>query len=317
MNGKFCIDPGDEVAFVDLRMAALGATPGFVGAAAARERLAQMYQRAGQLERVHHVVRVAGRAVGQVVFFRDPEAWFGGPVVPCWIDRLDPDAAVEPLLEVLDHHALGPAALIEIGVHDAPLLSGLEARGFGIDSVVQVGDPQVALRHLRPAQASIDVVPLAPEHVAAVVALHREVFTAEPQWCWFGAYPAHLDRLAEALRRTPAGQFVVREAGRVVGHLGAEVDDNPYWGRVGGLELVLAPALRGRGLGRALYRVALQSLVQRAATVMKGGTSQPGVMALGREMQRPWHAFNMRPNTPFARAHFLRFAPASVARSLG
>lgn len=315
LGGTVTIDEGDDATFVALRMRALGDTPGFVGADVARERLRQMYERAARLDRVHHVVREAGQVVAQVMSFRDPDAWFGGPVVPCWIDRIG--GPVEPLLEVLDQHGLGPTALIEIGVHDGPLLSGLEACGFGIDSVVQVGDPHVALRALHAAQASIDIAPLAPQHVPQVIALHREVFSAEPQWCWFGAYPEHLERMAETLYRMPAGQFVVREAGRVVGHLGAEVDDNPYWGRVGGLELVLAPALHGRGLARALYRVALQSLVQRAAKVMKGGTSQPGVMALGREMQRPWHAFNLRRDTPFTREHFLRFAPASVRASLG
>ena len=317
MSADFTLEDGDDAAFVELRMVALSGTPGFVGSDAARERLRQMYERAGRFDRVHRVLHTNRGAVGQVLFFRDPDAWFGGPVVPCWIDRVDPAAPVEPLLEVLDEHPLGPAALIEIGVYDRPLLVGLEARGFGIDSVVQVGDPEVALRSLQPSRATIDVVPLAPQHVPAVVALHREVFSAEPQWCWFGAYPSHLERMAETLYRTPNGQFVVREAGRVVGHLGAEIDDNPYWGRVGGLELVLPPAYRGRGLARALYRVALQSLVQRAATVMKGGTSQPGVMALGREMQRPWHAFNMRPGVAFSRDHFMRFAPPSVRASLG
>jgi len=127
--------------------------------------------------------------------------------------------------------------------------------------------------------------------------------------------------MAAHLRADPAGHFALVDRSsrhpEVVGHLGAELADHPHWGRVGGLELVVAPSLRGLGLARPLYRTALESLSARGAEIIKGGTSQPGVMALGRVMQRPWHAFNVRRAVPFGREHFLRFAPDAVRRAHG
>lgn len=323
--------------FVRLREAALAATPGYLGGPGARARLIAFYERARALDLTHvrigrggPVVR-GGDAIAQVVIFRDPEAWFGGPVVIAFVDREPGDAgALAPILAALDRHAarLGDDTLIEIRADDGPLLAELALRGFGIDSVIQLGDPVRALDALtggstppapatRLAEAGLALVPLAARHADPVVALHREVFSAEPDWCWFGAYPSHLRRLRDHLLRDREGQFaIVDRRDLVVGHLGAELDrDNPYWGPVGGLELVLAPDWRGRGLARALYLAALRSLVTRGARAIKGGTAQPGVLALGRVMGRPWHSFNLRRGTRFALEHFLAFAPDAVRRA--
>lgn len=319
------MDP-DLDTFVALRLASLSASPGFLGGRGVRDRLVAHH---GRDAAVHRVVHDGRRALGQLFFVRDPDAWFGGPVVIAWIDR-DPavDHALAPLLELVDAHAaaLDDTALIEIRVDDGPLLAGLLARGFGVDSVIQLGDPRVALPALGPppdtdplAARGLALRPLALTRVPEVVALHRAVFSAEPAWCWFGAFPSHLLRMADNLARDPRGHFALVDTrtGEVVGHVGAELADTPEWGSTGGLELVLAPALRHQGLARPLYRAALRSLVARGARVMKGGTSQPAVMALGRRMQRPWHSFNLRRGAAFAPDHFLRFAPEHVRRAHG
>jgi len=313
----------DPDAFVAWRLASLGASPGFIGGQAARDRLRGYLARPGA---VHHVVRDGRRAIGQLFFVRDPDAWFGGPVVIAWIDR-DPscDRALDPLLSLVDAHAaaLDDATLLELRADDAPLLAGLVARGFGVDSVIQLGDPRAALVALGPAEArdplaerGLALRPLTAERAPEIVALHRAVFSAEPAWCWFGAYPTHLARMARHLAEDPGGHFALVDArqDRVVGHLGAELSETPEWGATGGLELVLTPALRGQGLARSLYRAALRSLVVRGARVIKGGTSQPAVMALGRLMQRPWHTLNLRRGAAFTVDHFLRFAPEHVQR---
>lgn len=313
----------DAAAFIALRLASLAATPGFVGGQAARERLCAYPGRAGA---VHRVVRRHGRAIGQLYFVRDPDAWFGGPIVLGWVDR-DPsdERALDALLAAVDAHAdaLDGTTLIEIRVDDGPLLAGLRARGFGLDSVIQLGDPKVALTALgdddQPLGArGLALAPLRNAHVPAVVELHRAAFSAEPAFCWFGAFPSHLERMTRSLLHDPRGHFaLVDQAGRVLGHLGAELADTPYWGPTGGLELVLAPEVRGQGLTRSLYRAALRSLVARGARVMKGGTSQPAILSLGRRMRRPWHAFNLRRGAAFAAEHFLAFAPDEVRRAHG
>jgi predicted N-acetyltransferase YhbS len=246
--------------------------------------------------------------------------------VLAWLDREPSDAAsLEPLLEAFDRHRerFDDTSLIELRTDDRPLLRELIARGFGIDSVIQLGDAGPALAALEGDRAApvgealgahnLRLEPLERARVDAVVELHRAVFSAEPAWCWFGAYPRHLARIRADLERDRDGQFALIDAsGRVVGHLGAELDDNPYFGRTGGLELILASHLRGLGLARPLYRAALSSLVERGAERIKGGTSQPGVLALGRVMRRPWHAFNLRREVAFGPEHFLRFAPDAI-----
>lgn len=291
----------DRDGFIARRLDTLRRTPGFLDGLAARARLAATWERGAALG-----LRGGFAGPRQLAFFHDPAAWFGGPVTVGWIDGPADQvrAPIEPLLALLDAHALGPDTLLEVPVDDPALIDALVARGFGIDSVIQVGDVRRAATALGPGPSPSGLVALGAEHVAGVVALHREVFAAEPEWCWFGAAPAHLARMAEALARDPTGHFVIVEGGAVVGHVGAELRDDAFWGPTGGLELVLARHLRGRGLGRSLYRVALRSLVARGARTIKGGTSQPAVLALGRELGRSWQAFNVRRGVRFAPEHF-------------
>jgi len=313
--------------FVRLRFQTLARTPGFLPGEAVADRLRRTFERARGFGMVHEIVRANGGAVAQLMFFRDPEAWFAGPVVLGWIDRdgsdLTRDVGLDQVLAAVDRHRdrLGAETLLEIAVDDGPLLAGLLERGFGIDSVIQVGDVRQALTLLGSGPSLVELepevhlVPLTAVHVPGIIDLHRRVFSAEPQWCWFGAYPEHLARMAKDLVADLGGQYALLRGDVVVGHLGAERVDSPYWGRVGGLELVLEAPLRGRGLARPLYRVALESLIERGAVMIKGGTAQPGVMALGRVMQRPWHSFNLRRDPAFGPEHFLRFAPEDVRRA--
>lgn len=293
----------DRRGFVERRLNTLRRTPGFVDGHGATRKLEATWDRGAALG-----LRGGVAGPSQLVFFHDPMAWFGGPVTLGWLDG-PVGAPLEPLAALIDahHDALGPDSLIECPTDDRPLIEMMIARGFGIDSVIQVGDARHAARVIGAGPLPPGVEPLGDEHIAGVIALHREVFSAEPEWCWFGAAPAHLQRMAEDLARASEGHFVLVEDGAVVGHIGAELRADDFWGPTGGLELVLARRLRGRGLARSLYRVALRSLVARGARTIKGGTSQPAVLALGRALGRSWHAFNLRRGVRFAPDHFLRW----------
>lgn len=305
--------------FVALRLETLARTPGFLGdTPEARHRLAALYERGLAFGLVHERVSAGDRVVAQLAFFRDPEAWFGGPVVLAFVDRDPSDAAaLSALGALLARHApsLDAATLLEVSAHDRPLLDLALTSGFGISSVAMVGRPSTALEALGPADDAplralgLTLAPMQHRHIGHVVALHRQIFEPHPEWCWFCGKPSHLVRLAADLARQREHHVVLLRGDEVVGHAGADLSrDDPFWGTHGGLELVLSPALQGRGLARPLYQRLLGDLVQRGAVALKGHSAQPGVLALARLMRRPWHAFDLRRDAPFPAEHFLRFA---------
>lgn len=301
--------------FVDLRLRTLSRTPGLVASSAARSTLFGFHERASALPHIHEVHQRPGAesASAQLFAFHDPSAWFGGPCTPVFLDRAPSDReALAFFAECLTRNTalLGPESLIEVAADDLPLVALCVEHGFAVDSLILIGDPKVARARLPQATlpAELSLVPLEAHHIEAVIALHREVFTREPERCWFGAHPSHLERLATSLESDRSGQLALCSGERLVGHVGVEVKRNPMWGRVGGVELLLAPDFVGRGLARPLYSALLDELVRAGCDTMKGGTNQPAVLHLGRVMGRPWHAFNLRREAPFTLDHFLRFA---------
>jgi GNAT superfamily N-acetyltransferase len=313
-------DPDPGLAFAQLRLATLARTPGALPGSAARARLLDFWRR-GMAKGAHHAL-LPGRA--QLFAFADPSTWFGGPCVIAVADRHPAHGDPETLAFLADALTASPLmagddVLLEIAADDPALLALALERGLGIDSVIQVGHPARARARLGPTPplpADLSLRPLERHHVEAVIALHRETFAAQPEYCWFGAWPAHLEGLAAALGKAPAGHAVLVSGSRVLGHIGVDIEaDDPFWGSVGGLELVLAPELRGRGLLRTLYAELLDGLVSAGCEVMKGGTSQPAVLHLGQVLGRPWHALNLRRGVAFQPEHFFAHAPRAIAEA--
>lgn len=311
-----------EAEFVAQRRATLARVPCFRDGPAAAARLGSLYRRGlatGALVHEH--------APGwQFVVFREPEVWYGGAATIAFVDR-DRQAAraLTELAFALRAHAkaLDDSTLLEMTADDPDLREVVAAEtGLGVDSVFQVGAADVALRGVRdaawPEAAAGLGVAIREARVAdvdAIVALAREAFTAEPAYCWFGAYPHHLANVRRGLEQALAGRegvhLVVEGADRsVLGHVGADIDAHAFWGRSAGLDVVLAPALRGRGLLKVLYREVLARLVHvHQVATLRGGTAQPGVLALGRRMGRAWGALHLRRNVAFPFAHFAAFQP--------
>lgn len=299
--------------FVDLRLRTLSRTPGLVAGSPSRSRLFEFHERARALTHLHEVLG-GDTPRAQLFAFHDPQAWFGGPCTPAFLDRAPSDAEALVFFDhLLSRHAawLGPDSLLEVAADDLELVALCVRHGFGVDSLILVGDPKIARARLpfAPLPSDLALVPLELAHLDAVIALHSEVFGREPERCWFGANPRHLERVFRTLEADRAGQLVLMSGERLVGHAGVEVKRAPMWGRVGGVELLLAPELVGKGLARPLYSALLDELVRTGCDTMKGGTNQPAVLHLGRVMGRPWHAFNLRREAPFTLEHFLRFAP--------
>ncbi len=314
--------PAAQAEFTAQRRATLARVPLFRDGPAATARLGALYGRGlatGGLVHEH--------APGwQLAYFRDPAVWYGGAATIAFVDR-DPHAprALSELASALRAHAEGLDAttLLEMTAEDDALREVVTAEtGLGVDSVFQVGAADVALRAVADAAWPVAAAGLGLAvraarigDVDAVVALAREAFTAEPAYCWVGAYPHHLDSvrrgLEHALRAGDGVHLIVEGADReVLGHVGADIDDHAFWGRSAGLDIVLAPALRGRGLLKVLYRDVLARLVhEHQVATLRGGTAQPGVLALGRRMGRAWGALHLRRDVAFPFAHFAAFQP--------
>jgi len=69
---------------------------------------------------------------------------------------------------------------------------------------------------------------------------------------------------------------------------------------------MLPPPLQARGLGRAAYALMVERMLALGLDGIRGGTSQPGVLALARQMRRPTLAWVLAAGEgPFGLEHFL------------
>lgn len=86
---------------------------------------------------------------------------------------------------------------------------------------------------------------------------------------------------------------------------------NPLWGHSAGLEIMLHPLIQKKSVVKTVYRVMLESMIERGVEVYKGGTAQPAVMGLGKLMGRPVFSWVMRKHTAFTPDHFSLYLPES------
>ena len=214
-----------------------------------------------------------------------------------------------------DWHRLQPlvdAALARLGADvraivppwDQPLRAHLESRGLALVSVTLAGRVAVARAALGEVATpeDLEIRPIQAEDVPAAVALFREVFSAEPQYCAFGADPHFLSALARRLAdpALPACRLVVSHAGALRGLASAWYnDEDHHHGRSAGLDLVLHATLRGRRLTRAMYRPLLDAMAARGCGWLKGTTAQPAVWSLGARLGRHVTGLNLRAGPGF------------------
>ncbi|MEQ8722187.1 MAG: hypothetical protein RID81_12950 [Sandaracinaceae bacterium] len=292
-------------AHAQLRRATYRRHPGYVDSEAATESI-RAYLRPIHEEGRVAVHEEAGRVTAVLAWRHQEDAWVGEPVSQV---AMDLESAPEHFrAATLDAELPRMEADLDLmlDAHHRATLEALLARGLGVDSIQLLGEPTRARAKLeaRPLPPGITVTPLEARDVEATLALHRETFAREPVYCWFGANPGFLASFEERLRSDREGHFVVRRDGAFAGHVSAAVKESPFWGRAAGMDLVLAPALRGRGLLRGLYASLLDSMIEAEARVFKGGTSQPPVLRLAREMDRTLFAIHLRRGATLPHAAF-------------
>lgn len=301
-------------AHIALRLDAFRRHAAFVGDPRAVDRVRAYLGPQHERGRVRAWIR-DGRLEAIVAWRFDDDAWFGGTAWNVAIDhRLDVDSTLVDawLARVLDEvlaEATGELDLL-VDAHYAAAHRVLRPR-LGIDSVQLVGGVETACERLRraPMPRGIRLEAMTHDDVEPVLALYARTFADEPEFCWFGAFPSRTASqrasLLEALDQDGIERVLRTEEGHLIGHAGASVQlDNAFWGPSAGMSLCFAPEARGRGVLRAVYSDLLDAMRVRGVRTFKGGTSQPAVMHLGREMGRALHAVNYRREAPFEAVYF-------------
>ncbi len=302
---------------VQLRAEVAARTPGWRDGPPARRHLMRALLAGLATDGSLDIHARGNRLLGFVLSWWEARGWIGGPLQRVIVE-VDPESpaaadwATERILRL--GGALDGPLDLRVNAEQHLLRRRLVHAGLGVDSVRLVGapgpalvmlqarwDPPSTLEHL-----GLALTPMAPHHVDDVIALRHRVFRASPEYCWFGAMPGHLEGLRRDLRRPSPDERnrVVLAQGRVMGIATASLRADPCWGRAAGMDLVLDPAIQGKGISKTIYRGALDWLVERGADCLQGGTAQPAIMHLGRAMGRVPFETNHRRAVAFERSHF-------------
>lgn len=276
------------------------------------------------------------RLKGYVMVWRQDVTWYGSSVQYCALDFdwTSPKAvmwATQKLLEL--RPTLTHDCELMLSARYASILGVALSVGFGIDSVILLGDPQRSLdllveRYQPPKQLgflNLDIRPIqSRREVDQIIRLKRDYFTAHPEYCWFGAHEEHLKQHRHELERSVllsrrAKTDTVEDQTRIwviyrdrtfLGNCSYTVQSsNPLWGHSAGLEIMLHPLIQKKSVVKTVYRVMLESMIERGVHVYKGGTAQPAVMGLGLLMERPVFSWVLRKNTAFGAEHFSPYLP--------
>lgn len=267
------------------------------------------------------------RAALVMTWLRRP--WQGAPVQHLFAETVPGDIEAEEWMvsELVRRHAAITTELqVEIFGHCPRLWQMLQDSGLHIDAVHLIGQPGAALEGLR-AQfgaeepALPDGLHIAPlrnkKQVEAVVELQRSIYTDEPQLCWYGATLRSLNSLRIELRRRlvlggELSRLLLDGDDKIVGYFGARLDtSSAYWGAEAHLNLLLAPAYRGRRLSLAGYRFTLQALVDAGAAdaALLTRATHPAVLSLGAIFGHRLHAVDFRRQPLPGRASFGAWVP--------
>lgn len=307
------------MSIAELRLELLYRTPGLTPAASAGDGISRFVAQTLDLASAgggSEVLRDAERVRAHLTWAPDDDSWYGVPVLRVLCDVLPEDeAAVAWLLDRLDARLpeFGDDFDMQLSGQLGVLLPAFYKHGFGIDSVIQVGALRTVLSRLpdgldaRLAAAGVTAHPFDDEAlVEPLAAFIERVFTDEPEFCWFAPLEGHARvRRAELMGALGSGErFVLLRDERIVGTVAADVGTSPAWGRKAGMDLVFDRSIRGLGLATWAYRPTLENARRRGARVVRGGTAQPAILALGARLGRVVDAWMIRRNPPFPREHF-------------
>ncbi|MFT4705604.1 MAG: GNAT superfamily N-acetyltransferase [Bradymonadia bacterium] len=310
------------MSIVALRLASLRRLGGHVDHEGAHKAMAEFVDESVQLASRDGGTRQlapSGDVLAHVTWGRVADSWYGQPTTRLLVDAAGPEhhewlaATLREVLPTLDD-----TVDLQLFVDYASLIPVFEELGFGLDTVVTVGQlddaiaalPESALQ--RPSALGLRVAPLAEADIAPLVDLERAYFAAYPEYCWFGTNDGYLGKRAEMLAENVDKPWrrSVFYGDTLVGGVGVDVHDSPFWRDVSGADLTFAPPYIGKGLATWAYAYCLRAARTAGSTTFRGGTSQIAVLTLGARMGRRAESFIIRKNVHFPRAYFTPHIPA-------
>lgn len=140
-------------------------------------------------------------------------------------------------------------------------------------------------------------------NIKEILEIYRHAY--QRQHGWFLSTPEFLHKKCKDLQSGIGGSdrhWLVMRSSRAVGYCHVSLHD--YANGIGGVEPVLLPESRGRGVGTFLYQEAMRILADQNHRSYIGNTSHPMVMRLATKLRRQRVATSFRTEKFFEPEHF-------------
>lgn len=178
--------------------------------------------------------------------------------------------------------------------------------GFAIETVILIGEVNKSYRRLmQKKKPEKDLLAYGysvsflqeKKEVLQALPIEKNEFGRNPQFGWFLALPEVQRKrrkiLMSAIRK--GHTIVIKDKNeKVKGIVDFPVHSSEFYGDCGGVGLVLARELQGRGFAKIIYRILLEEFRRKKIKYFKGGTSQRPVMKLGKLMGRESISYVLR-----------------------
>lgn len=198
------------------------------------------------------------------------------------------------------------------------LVPELQRIGLGVDGLSLVGDVLTSLEVLSRHRTKQGVRACdhlgnecivrrgTPDDVDAVLALRETLFQhPDEPWRWYVGRPADLARKRVRLSAEDSRLWVVEQQGVIGGYIHSAMHRHSFVIRhLAGIDVALAPNLRGFGLLKPLIRLALEDLWKRGIYAYSGLSSRPEVLRVAKQLERHPVRIAMRSGAPHDRTFF-------------
>lgn len=146
--------------------------------------------------------------------------------------------------------------------------------------------------------------------ISAVLKLFKQEFGKNPQFGEWAGKPGYLRAIGQdmiaALSSGKLESFVIKQKRKILGYFGTYSSPaNARYPSMAGIEIVLDRSIQGKGIAKICYRMMFEHLSKTRIKLVKGGTSQPAVLALAKAFKRQPFAYLMKFNSKyFSSNHF-------------
>lgn len=164
----------------------------------------------------------------------------------------------------------------------------------GLNSLIQHFDPPTDLDHLG---LKIKMIS-STKQLDTVMDIFRKEFGRNPQygrWVGEAAYLTQIRKnMRAALKKKNLDGFLICRGKSILGYFGYyKTPSGPMYPSIAGVEIILDQEIQGLGIVKTCYRLMLEDLRRQRVALIRGGTSQPAVIGLGKILKRKPFAYMM------------------------